>query len=560
MIRPAPHMDHLDHLPCPVLITDGIGRVLVVNSELLELVGATAAHWRQKTIEDLIPPASRIFLHTYVWPMLMRDDAVREIQLQICDAQGRRIPVMVNSRKGHLDGEPCYYWIFFVALERSRFEAEVLAARNLAQASSLALAESERFIKTITDGLPGLVAYWDRALRCRFANRPYLEWFGQPLEAVIESNLKTLLGERLFALNKPYVLGALSGQAQQFERTLTKADGSADYTLVNYIPDLDDEGAVLGFFVLISDVTSIKTSEVELKLAASVFSSTIEGIMVTDAHGIILSVNPAFTQITGYTATEAIGQPQRFLEAPPHDPGFFAALWADAAAHGRGEGEVWNRHKNGDVFMTRQSITLIRGVDDEPLRYVSVFRDITKRWQQDEHTRHLALHDGLTDLPNRHLLMERFNQLITLGEREPRQLAVLFLDLDGFKRVNDTLGHDIGDEVLKLVAGKLQALVRKSDTVARVGGDEFVILLDNPVGQDEVAHVASRIIEMLNEPMEIRDQVARIGTSVGIAMHPADGASAAQLITHADTAMYAAKGAGKNTYRFFAAIPRPPGH
>ena len=156
--------------------------------------------------------------------------------------------------------------------------------------------------------------------------------------------------------------------------------------------------------------------------------------------------------------------------------------------------------------------------------------------------------------------MERFNQLITLSEREPRQLAVLFLDLDGFKRINDTLGHDIGDEVLKLVAGKLQALVRKSDTVARVGGDEFVILLDNPVGQDEVAHVASRIIEMLNKPMEIRGQVACIGTSVGIAMHPADGASAAQLITHADTAMYAAKGAGKNTYRFFAAIPLPPGH
>lgn len=548
-------MDHLDHLPCPVLVTDETGRVLLVNSELLELVGATAVHWLHKTIEDLLPPASRIFLHTYVWPMLMRDGAVHEIQMQVCDAQGRRTPVMVNSRKGHLEGEPCYYWIFFVALERSRFEAEVLAARNVAQASSLALAESERFIKTIADGLPGLVAYWDQALRCRFANRPYLEWFGQPLEAVVGSNLKTLLGERLFALNEPYVLGALSGQAQQFERTLTKADGSADYTLVNYIPDLDDEGAVLGFFVLISDVTSIKKSEVELKLAASVFCSTIEGILITDAHGIILSVNPAFTQITGYTATEAIGQPQLFLAAPQHDPDSFAGLWADTATHGRGEGEAWNRRKNGDVFMTWQSITLIRGVDDEPLRYVSVFRDITKRWQQDEHTRHLALHDGLTDLPNRHLLMERFNLLITLSEREPRQLAVLFLDLDGFKRVNDTLGHDIGDEVLKLVADKLLTLVRKTDTVARVGGDEFVLLLDNPVGEDEVTHVVHRIIEMLNEPMEIGGQVARIGTSVGIAVHPADGSSAAQLITNADTAMYAAKSAGRNTYRFFKVLP-----
>ena len=553
-------MDRLDHLPCPVLVTDGTGRVLVINSELLELVGVTATHWLQKTIEDLVPPASRIFLHTYVWPMLMRDGAVREIQLQIRDAQGRRIPVMVNSRKGSLEGEPCYYWIFFVALERSRFEADVLAARNLAQASSLALAKSERFIKTIADSLPGLVAYWDQALRCRFANRLYSEWFGKPLAEIVGSTLKALLGERLFALNEPYAQGALSGQAQQFERTLTKADGSTGHTLVNFIPDLDNEGLVLGFFVLVSDLTQIKHSEVELKLAASVFSSIIEGIMITDAHGIILSVNPAFTQITGYTAIEARGQPRRFLEAPQHDPEFFAALWADAAAHGRGEGEAWNRRKNGDVFVTWQSITLIRGVDDEPLRYVSVFRDITKRWQQDEHTRHLALHDGLTNLPNRHLLMERFNQLITLGEREPRQLAVLFLDLDGFKRVNDTFGHGIGDEVLKLVAGKLQALVRKSDVVARVGGDEFVILLDNPAGQDEVAHVASRIIETLNEPMDILGQVARIGTSVGIAMHPTDGASAAQLVTDADTAMYAAKAAGKNTYRFFVAMSPPPDH
>ena len=548
-------MDQLNHLPCPVLVTDGAGRMLAVNSELLELVGATTAHWLQKTIENLVPPASRIFLHTHVWPMLMRDGAVHEIQLQLCDAQGKRIPVMVNSRKGSFEGLPCYYWVFFVALERSRFEAEVLAARNLAQASSLALVKNGRFIKTIADALPGLVAYWDRTLRCRFANRPYLEWFGKPPEAIVGNTMQELLGERLFALNEPHVLGALSGQAQQFERTLTKADGSTGYTLTNYIPDFDEAGSVLGFFVLVSDVTRIKKSEVELKLAASVFSNTIEGIMVTDSDGIILSVNPAFTQITGYTATEAIGQPRRLLETLQHDPGFFAALWDDVATHGRWEGETWNRRKNGDVFVEWQSITLIRDADNEPLRYVSVFHDVTERWQQNEHTRHLALHDGLTDLPNRHLLMERFHQLLMLSEREQRMLAVLFLDLDGFKLVNDTLGHDMGDEVLKSVAGKLVALVRKSDTVSRVGGDEFVILLDNPVSRDEVTHVASRIIELLNEPVEIRGQVARIGTSVGIAMHPADGDSAAQLMNNADAAMYIAKGAGRNTYRFFAATP-----
>jgi len=469
-------MDNLlNQLPCPTLITDKSGYVLAVNTDLLALVGGTFEHWLHKPMENFFPPASRIFLQTHVWPMLISEGNAREIYLKISDAQNQRIPVMVNCRQGLFTGVDSYFWAFFVALERSKFEVELLDARNRAESSALALAERESFVKTVTDAMPGLVAYWDKDLRCRFANKTYLDWFGKLPEAIIGTTLQDLLGERLFTLNEPYVLGALSGESQVFETTLTKADDSARFTLANYLPDFDALGAVVGFFVLVSDVTTIKTAELELRLAASVFESTVEGIMVTDGQGIILSVNPAFSKITGYTAEEAIGQTSRLLKSNRHDQDFYAALWQTIASEGFWEGETWNRRKDGEVFLEWQSITVIHGATHEPVRYVSVFNDITEFWQKDERMRHLAFHDSLTNLPNRTLLMERLDHLLTMTEREQRNIAVMFLDLDGFKAVNDKLGHDIGDDLLKRVAQTLLAQVRHLDTVARLGGDEFLL-------------------------------------------------------------------------------------
>jgi diguanylate cyclase (GGDEF)-like protein/PAS domain S-box-containing protein len=437
----------------------------------------------------------------------------------------------------------------YIGLVTDISEEEI--ARERAEASALAVAKSENFLKTITDAMPGLVAYWDKNLRCRFANKPYLEWFGKRPEAIVGTTMRELMGERLFALNEPYIRGVLTGQPQRFECTLTKADGSLGFTLTFYIPDEDAHGTVVGFFVLVSDVTVIKQAEAELKLAASVFENTIEGIFVTDADGVILSVNPAFTSITGFTADEAIGQTPRILKSDRHDEAFHAAVWQDIAANGQWQGQIWNRRKDGEVFLERQTITRISAQDGEPVRYIAVFNDITELWRKDECIRHLAFHDALTDLPNRALLIERLDHQTAIAKREQRLLAVMFLDLDRFKFVNDNLGHDIGDELLKAVAQKLLALVRQSDTVARLGGDEFVIVLNNPENQDEVAHIADRVVAVINEPMAFRGKTAQVGTSIGIAMYPANGHTPADLIKSADTAMYAVKAAGKNTHRFF---------
>lgn len=449
--------------------------------------------------------------------------------------------------------------ISFVAEGKDR--ANVRAQRDKKKAEILAhtAAERERFIKSIADAIPGMVAYWDAGLRCRFANRRYLEWFGRiPEELIGIVTLNELLGEKLFALNEPYILKVLTGVSQRFERTLTKEDGTIGYVCANYIADVDAKGTVIGFFVLVTDVTPFKEAETGLKLAASVYSSIDDGIAVTDANAVILSVNPAFTRITGYTAEEAIGQNPSILKSNRQDHAFYVAMWRDIVDTGRWEGELWNRRKNGEIYPERMTITVARDSAGNVMRYVGVFKDITDLWRKDEHIRHLAFHDALTGLPNRALLMELLGHQIIMSEREKREIAIIFLDLDGFKSVNDTLGHVVGDEVLKAVARKILTLIRHTDTVARLGGDEFVILLENPENRDKVAQIASLIIASVNEPLVFRGKTAWVGASVGIAMFPSDGDTSGDLILSADTAMYAAKVCGKNTYRFFDATMTVP--
>jgi diguanylate cyclase (GGDEF)-like protein/PAS domain S-box-containing protein len=424
-------------------------------------------------------------------------------------------------------------------------------AKTQAEASARAAASNEHFIKSITDAMPGMVGYWDRSMRCRFANQAYQVWFGKTPEQLIGHTLMELLGPELFALNLPYIHAVLTGVPQMYERALTKADGCLAHTWANYIPDLDAEGKVVGFFVLVTDVTPIKEAEAGLRLAASVFQNTTEGIFITDDRGRILSVNPSFSEITGFSAQEAIGQTPRLLKSNHHDQEFHAGVWQEIINHGEWKGELWNRRKSGELYLEWQTITKISGVEGDPVRYVSLFHDITDDWRKDEALRFLAFHDALTGLPNRSLLQERLERHIVMTEREPRALALMFLDLDGFKTVNDSLGHEVGDDLLKTVALQLQNLVRHIDTVARLGGDEFVIMLDNPSSRDEVQQIALRILETLHQPMEVSGKSVQIGASIGIAMTPEDGASPAELINSADVAMYAAKLGGKNNYRFF---------
>ncbi|MEH6561853.1 MAG: diguanylate cyclase [Marinobacter sp.] len=420
------------------------------------------------------------------------------------------------------------------------------------QKVSAAIAEGEQFIKTIMDSTPNMMGYWGRDLRCRYANNAYSEWFGISPEDVIGIRFQDLVSEQLFALNEPHIRLVLAGVPQRFERTLKKSNGSVGHIIGHYIPDFDADGTVIGFSIQASEVTVLKELEAKLKLAACVFENTLDGVLITDIDGTILSVNPGFIDITGYTANEAVGQTPRILQSNRHDHAFYASMWEAIEADGRWHGEIWNRRKDGDHYLQRMTISMVLGEDGEPVRYVSVFSDITALWRKDEHIKHLAFHDALTDLPNRTLLMDRMDQKLRHADLEQNHFALMFLDLDGFKLINDKLGHHVGDDLLKTVANKLLALVRRSDTVARVGGDEFIFILDNPQASNEIADVANRIVRSISEPIDFHGETLQIGVSIGIAMFPADGLTSVNLIRNADTAMYAAKISGTNSVSFFS--------
>lgn len=543
-------MPTFDQLPCPALVTDRGGVVLSVNQSLLDLVGGVKDSWLATSMDLMFPMASRIFLQTHVWPMLLRESRVREIRLQVLDDSGKRVPVFVNCQKTMVDEIERFTWVFFVTIERSRFEQELLEAKQRAETISADLVKSERFIRTVADAMPSMIAYWDTQLRCQFANKPYLEWFGRTPQDMMGLPISTVLGASLYEKNLPYIQGALAGEPQEFERAIPKPDGSVGYALANYIPDINAAGNIQGFFALVTNISRLREADAAIRLSASVFEATMEGILVTDTAATIISVNSAFTALTGYTAEEVIGQNARILKSGRHDAAFFNAMFQELHATKLWKGEIWNKRKDGSVYLERLCISAICDDAGEVSRYVGVCADITQQWNKEQLVQHMALHDGLTGLPNRSLLMERIGQLIAMSTREPRHIALMFLDLDGFKLVNDTSGHEMGDQVLKTVSTRLLGLLRPSDTVARLGGDEFVILLDNPESQDNVAMVASRVIEEVNAPMSFGGKTAHVGTSIGIAFFTKETASPDELLKSADDAMYKAKAAGKNTYRF----------
>ena len=404
--------------------------------------------------------------------------------------------------------------------------------------------------------MPGAIGYWDADLRCRFANQAYFDWFGKAPHEVLGTHYRDLVDEHFFRANEPHVRGVLAGEKQCFERAVAMRDGSIRHALVNFTPDVAEAGSAAGFFVNVSDVSPLKNVEAQLEVAAAVFNHAADGIIVTDASGTILSVNPAFTEITAYRADEAIGRNPRFLKSGRHSREFYDELWCDLTTTGRWRGQVWNRRKDGDVFLEQQTITAIRDGAGQALRYVSVFSDMTESWNKNERIRQLALHDELTGLPNRSVFIERLSAEIRIAERDSALLAVMFIDLDGFKAVNDRLGHATGDAMLVTVARKLQAVVRRTDIVARVGGDEFVALIPDLPSEDPVARIATNMIATIGEPQHFDGQIAHVGASIGIAIYPAQGRTAADLMGNADAAMYAVKAAGKNAFGFARPLTR----
>ena len=288
-----------------------------------------------------------------------------------------------------------------------------------------------------------------------------------------------------------------------------------------------------------------------LRLSASVFSNALEGIMVTDAEGRIVDVNPSFVRLTGYTVEEVLGRMPSVLKSDRHDEDFYRDMWVQLQRQGHWSGEVWNRRKSGQVFAEILQISGVRDAKGRLTHYVSTFSDITTLKETQSRLEKLASYDPLTGLPNRTLLADRLTQAMSQAKRRDRLLAVCFMDLDGFKPVNDTLGHDFGDMVLQEVAQRLAATMRAGDTVARLGGDEFVLLVGDLIDVNELETGIRRVLDGIAAPISISGRTIKLTTSIGVTLFPIDDEDPDTLLRHADNAMYRAKQEGRNRFHMF---------
>ncbi len=324
--------------------------------------------------------------------------------------------------------------------------------------------------------------------------------------------------------------------------------GAATVSLVR-APDGQPQFAVM----MVEDITARKSLEDQLRLAAKVVEATSEGIIITDRERRIIHVNPAFTRLTGYAPHEALGADPSLLSSGRHDQAFYDHLWQSISEEGGWSGEIWNRRKDGQLIAEWLNISAVRNDSGQLSNYVAVFSDITRRKQDEERLSHRAHHDPLTGLPNRALFTERLDHAIARSMRNQLNLAVLFLDLDLFKQINDSLGHLAGDTLLQQVAERLTRTVRAEDTVARLGGDEFTLILEDIGDFRDAAKVAHKILEQFAIPFPLNGQPCQVSTSIGIGLYPKDATTPETLLHAADEAMYTAKKQGRDSFRFASA-------
>jgi len=314
----------------------------------------------------------------------------------------------------------------------------------------------------------------------------------------------------------------------------------------NYIYKLDENH----IFAVYNDVTKEKQAEADLKLSAKVFETSLEGVLIADRDVNIIKVNSAFCDMSGYTQKELIGTKANVLKSSIYKDSFYKEMWESIYKDGLWQGEIWDRRKNGESFAVFLSISVIYDDDKEIKNYIGVYLDITEKKKYQDHIFNLAYYDTLTKLPNREHFDSEIGKYIERAKQNSHKFALLFLDLDNFKYINDTFGHNIGDKLLIEVANRLENTLKEHDFIARVGGDEFIVILDNIEDNKEIVSIANKILSLFENEFNIDNNIFQIGCSIGISIYPTDGKGKNTLLKGADTAMYQSKKYGKNCFHF----------
>jgi diguanylate cyclase (GGDEF)-like protein/PAS domain S-box-containing protein len=572
----------LDHAPVGIWLTDVDGRYRFINQTLCADLGIPESRFlTTPRLPDLLGEASAAACQTSNQQCLLAQQPTQSREtLRFADGRLHLLEVtkvQLPDPAGNIVG------VIGIAIDIT--ERQRMAERERTRGQVLErLASGAPLAEVLADIVHGVEAQ-NPTLRCAIL---LLDQDGRHLRIGAAPSLPTFCIDVLDGLAIGEGAGSCGAAAYRNQRIIV-ADVSthplwADYRELARRSDIAAswsepiraaDGKVLGTFAicqqevanpsdndiqLIEQMASLagiaierSRSADELRLAALVYQHSSEAMAVTDADNRIIAINPAFTRLTGYAADEVIGHNPRILKSGHHDSAFYKAIWASLLATGRWQGEIWNRHKNGGVFAESLSINTIFTADGAVYRRVSLLYDITEKKLSEELIWRQANFDAHTGLPNRRMFHDRLEQEIKKANRSSLSLALMFIDLDRFKEVNDSLGHDMGDILLQEAARRLAISVRESDTVARMGGDEFTVILGEITDPDDVARIAQNILHRLGEPFFLGSEIVYVSASIGITLYPEDGAGVDELVKNADQAMYAAKNQGRNRCSYFTA-------
>ena len=416
----------------------------------------------------------------------------------------------------------------------------------------------ERKFRSLADNSPDMIVRYDCNLRRTYVNRAWQNVTGISDAAALNHSpveLPGLMNAKAAAYEAKLRAVVLSGLPLNMEVTQDRADATQIYLERRIIPEFDADGRVESLLSITRDITERRKNEDMLRIAAAAFE-THEAIVITDVNARIIRVNRAFQDITGYSADEVQGRNPSLLSAQRHEPAFYAQMWDSIHTRGSWTGELWSKRKNGELYPKWMTITAVKDARSEVTQYVGIFSDISEQKRAQESIVHLAFYDSLTQLPNRRLLLDHFDRALAHSTKTGLYGAVLYLDLDRFKLINDSFGHNCGDLLLMEVTQRIRAGTRSNDTVARLGGDEFVILIEG-VGTEhdavshEVARIAEEIRYTLAQPYTLKDRVHHSSPSIGVCLFNGANESVEALLKYADIAMYQAKDAGRNAVRFY---------
>ncbi|RKZ42810.1 MAG: hypothetical protein DRQ49_00815 [Gammaproteobacteria bacterium] len=524
-----------------VVVLDRLGHIVRFNKTCEKLTGYTFEEVKNHFVWDFfLIPEELEPVKNYFQNLVLNHPPLRHENYWLTKDKQRRLIDWSNTIL--LDDNQVIEYVIGTGIDiTERKKAEEALARTLVD------------LKVILDNSPVGIAFLAEGQRLLRFNHKLEEIFGYTEKELQNSTTEMLyfssedyekIGQKLYPLLK-------QGATYKTEQIMRRKDGSPFWCRL-LVKAINPNELSKGFIWNCEDVTEQKRTEENLRLAATVFETITEGIIVTGANYQIIMVNPAFTTITGYHFEEVVGKKPHLLKSENQDAKFYETMWTSLNQIGKWQGELWNQRKNGKIYAESKSIVAIRDSNHQIVQYVTVFSDITQRKQAEKLIWHQANYDSLTELPNRTLFADRLAQAMITVKRQPGQLAVMFIDLDRFKWVNDNLGHKAGDLLLKEVAQRLTVCIRESDTVARFGGDEFTIILSKIEEVLDIKVIAMRILETLSQPFMLEEkQEVSIGGSIGIAVYPEDGQEAETLLRKADIAMYQAKERGRNTFCFF---------